>query len=94
MFEVGKEYWVSYGTTEEVSMASIKVLEVEGQWLRVESDKLDSHLNMAAPLYISAKERDREAEEKAQQRYKSVYPSAKQRQMEGDLPIVFTPKED
>lgn len=64
LFEVGKEYWVSYGTTDEQEFACVKVLEVEGSWLRVESDKLDSHLNMAAPLFISARERDRDVERK------------------------------
>lgn len=64
MFEVGKEYWITYGTTEEQSFASIKVLEVEGSWLRVETDTLDSHLNTAASFFISARERDREIEAK------------------------------
>ena len=65
MFEVGKEYWVVYGSTEEQSHSCVKVLEVQGQWLRVESKELDSHLNMAAPMFISARERDRGAEKAA-----------------------------
>ena len=65
MFEVGKEYWLVYGSTEEQSHASIKVLEVKGQWLKVEAKGLDTHINIAAPLFISARERDHEAEKAA-----------------------------
>jgi hypothetical protein len=64
IFEVGKEYWVTYGPTEDQSFASAKVLGIEGQWLHIESDKLDSHINLAAPWFISARERNRAAEEK------------------------------
>jgi hypothetical protein len=38
LFEVGEEYWGNYGTAEDQEAACIKVLEVEGSWLRVESD--------------------------------------------------------
>lgn len=69
MFEVGKEYWITYGTAEEQSGASIKVLAVEGTWLHVESDNLDSRINIAAPMFISAKERNREAEQSAMMKF-------------------------
>ncbi|WP_375381738.1 hypothetical protein [uncultured Sphingomonas sp.] len=68
IFEVGKEYWLIYGTTEEQSHACVKVIAVEGQWLKVESKELDTHLNMAAPMFISARERNREAEDAVQMR--------------------------
>lgn len=64
MFEVGKEYWIAYGTTEEQSHDCIKIVEVNGTWLKVESDKLEPLINIAAPMYISARERNREVEEK------------------------------
>ncbi|OYY70344.1 hypothetical protein [Sphingomonas sp. 28-63-12] len=57
LFEVGKEYWITYGTAEEQSFASIKVVEVEGSWLKVESDKLDMLINVAAPFFISARDK-------------------------------------
>ena len=65
MFEVGKEYWILYGTPENQSSALIKVLEIEGTWLKVESDELEPMINIASPIYISVRHRERAVEEKA-----------------------------
>ncbi len=74
IFEIGQEYWLSYGDAEQVDVTSVKVLEVDGTWIRVETDKLDPMLNMAAPLYLSAKPRDREAEFRADMWFRPTLP--------------------
>jgi hypothetical protein len=65
MFEVGKAYWISYGTPENQSSALIKVLEIEGTWLKVESDELEPMINIASPRYISVRNWDPAVAEKA-----------------------------
>lgn len=62
IFEAGKEYWLTYGSTDEQSHDCIKVIEVDGSWLKVEAEKVEPLINVAAPMFISARERDREAE--------------------------------
>lgn len=72
IFEAGKEYWFTYGTTEIQSTDSVKVLEIEGSWLKVEAEKLDTHINVSAPFFISARERNREVEQNSKFSFQSV----------------------
>lgn len=63
IFEVGEEYWMVYGTADEQMHDCIKVVEVDGTWLKVEAEKLEPLINIAAPFYVSARKRDRAAEQ-------------------------------
>lgn len=71
MFEVGQEYWLTWGSTEEQTHSSVKIISQEGSWLQVEPEKagIDPMINLAAPLFISARKRDRALEEQASARF-------------------------
>ncbi|EQB32249.1 hypothetical protein [Sphingobium ummariense] len=64
IFEPGTEYWLTWGTTDEQILSSIKVIGQDGTWLHIESEKegLDPMINLAAPIFISARKRNRETE--------------------------------
>lgn len=74
LFIPGKEYWLSWGFGEEQMHTSVKVIAQSGTWLEIEPEKagLDPLINLAAPWFISARERDREAEERLAAEFQGV----------------------
>lgn len=56
LFEVGKEYYLDFGTVEHSHTRKILVIDAKENWIKVNENGSEELLNTLSPLMLSAKE--------------------------------------